>query len=127
MSSVVCTLASLSPGTVLDEVLRFEVWALRTPVERRVKYFPGIEDGIVQDFGISEADRKITGQVYASKTTGDKINDMYLSSTTYWLFSDGVNLWKVYFLNFEKVEPFGNKILYDIELGVKEKFTVDNN
>jgi hypothetical protein len=117
----ICTFASLSPGTVLDTILRFDMWAYRLSNKRRIGYFVGVEDGIVQDYGRTVIDGKITGQAYVTRAQANILESMYNSSTTYWGFSDGINLWEVFFYDLEEIEPWGDKVLYEVELGIKRK------
>jgi hypothetical protein len=120
-STKICTFSSLSPGTVLDTVIRCEIWAYRLANPRRIGYFPGAEDGIVQDYGKSITDAVITGQAFVTRAQATKLESMYAASTTYWGFCDGLTLYKVYFNNLEEAEPFGGKSLYEIELGVSQE------
>jgi len=122
VATVTCALASVEPGTVLDIVLRFPMFGFKNKEERRIGYFPGIEDGIVQDYGIEESDGKIIGQPYVSSTEGILLESMYESSTTYWGLSDGRYVYKVYFMSLEKTESHGNKTIYDVEFGIKERW-----
>jgi hypothetical protein len=117
----ICTLASLSSGTVLDSVLRFEMWAYRLSNERRIGYFPGVENGIFQDYGRSVTDGMITGQAYVTRAQADLLESMYAASTNEWGFSDGINLWRVAFKICEEAEPWGDKVLYEVEFHIKEK------
>lgn len=115
----------LSPktyNTSLDEPLRLTMYNFLEVQNRRISILPGISDGIIQDYGVHDKDKIISGTIRASISQANILKSIKEHSLiSIWHLSVNSDCYEIYIVKMNEVDKFNDKIVFDIEFRVNDK------
>jgi len=115
---------TISPKTVsseLDEVLRLEMHDFVEVQNRRISVLKGLDEGIIQDYGIHDIDKTFTGSLRVTLEQAVIIKNIKESSTSIWHFGVDSDLYEIVVIQADKSDMDGDKVIIDVVFQVSSK------